>query len=153
MTNREFSMPADEDGFISRECPTCIGTFKAQVLDGAVTVHFCPYCRHEGDDCWWTPEQLDFIQKASAEAIRPELEAMVNQFKAQSSGLIQFKAELSPPTPAIIPEETADTKELHTFPCCGAHAKIERSRLVDTGGQEAKAYCIMCGSTNSLDRI
>lgn len=152
MTDTTVSLSSDEDGFISRECPTCVGLFKAQVVDGNITVHFCPYCGHEGDDSWWTPEQLEFIQKAAAEAIRPELEQIAREFESHSGGFLKITADLSPLEPAVAPHETPDTMETNFFPCCGARAKLERSRLSGPEGREAQAYCVMCGTPSELER-
>jgi hypothetical protein len=146
MTERTLSLPSDEDGFISRECPTCLGRFKAPVIERSVAVHYCPYCSHQGDDCWWTPEQLEFIQRASQELIRPELEEIAREFESHSGGLISFKADLSPSQPTIEPTEVNDASEVHTFTCCGTTAKLDASRLTSLDGSPTHPYCPMCGT-------
>ena len=149
MTQRELSMPADRDGYISRECPTCIGRFKVPVSDGNATVHFCPDCGHEGENCWWTQEQVAFIQRAQAEMVRPILEDFARDFQSNSNDLIQFKAELSPAIPAVAPTENDGGHEVYAFACCGAKAKLDAARLVDTTGAPSPATCPMCGTTRA----
>lgn len=145
-----IEFPTDEDGFISRECPTCFGQFKAPVINGNSTVHFCPYCGHEGEDCWWTPDQVDMIQKATAAMILPTLEEMVKEFEAQSSGFIKLKAELSPPEPVIAPREDILPMDTVSFPCCSSLLKIDLGRLSSPQGDASSAFCILCGTPSAV---
>lgn len=143
-------IPSDDDGFISRECPTCLGTFKAKVIDGGTIVHFCPYCGHEGDDCWWTPDQLAYARAAAMEALSPEIDEMAAELESASSGLIKVTVERSTPERPVAPIESSATEEAHSFSCCGTEAKIERHLLMTSGGATAPVTCISCGTVSVL---
>lgn len=63
-----ISLPADEEGFIGRECPVteCEGYFKIQLGTGLqgenITCH-CPYCGYEaGSDKFFTKAQVEYAQ-------------------------------------------------------------------------------------------
>lgn len=70
---KSISFNLDSDGFISHECPKCIRQFKVKLGEGADgPIKYCPYCDHEGLDCWWTQAQVDYIE-AHKQAIAGEL--------------------------------------------------------------------------------
>ena len=145
-----LSIPSDDDGFLSRECPTCLGTFKAKVIDGGITVHFCPYCGHEGDDCWWTSDQLAYARAAAMEALSPTIDKMFDGLESASGGFIKVSVERSTPQRPVLPMETSGTEERHLFGCCSAEAKIERRLLTTPDGSIAPVTCISCGTVASL---
>ncbi|MYI21088.1 MAG: hypothetical protein F4121_13745, partial [Acidimicrobiia bacterium] len=57
----EVDIPADDEGYIDRECPSfeCLFAFKIHEDDWRGIVRdeevFCPFCAHTADsDKWWT---------------------------------------------------------------------------------------------------
>jgi hypothetical protein len=148
--NISLNIPSDDDGFLSRECPTCLGTFKARVIEGGITVHFCPYCGHEGDDCWWTSSQLAYARAAAMEALSPTIDAMFDGLGSASGGLIKVSVERSTPERPVLPVEISGTEEIHSFECCGTEAKIERHLLTTSAGTTAPVTCISCGTVSVL---
>jgi hypothetical protein len=62
----EVNFPTDLDGFLSQECPSCNQPFKVLFGQGSSEpISFCPYCGFEGQDCWWTQEQVDHAAAAA----------------------------------------------------------------------------------------
>jgi hypothetical protein len=99
----EMTMPLDSDGFLRRECPTCIREFKwlhtpqeegnaAPVADGG---YFCPYCGVQAEaGTWLTQAQADLAQNLLAtKVVGPMLEKLGNSFKSvgrSSGGMFQL---------------------------------------------------------------
>ncbi len=146
MNNISVALSADEDGFLSRECPTCLGRFKGAIINGAVEVHSCPYCGHEGDGCWWTPEQLAYMQSIALREILPEIDGMMDKMEQASGGLIRITAERSTPDGPVVPDEAGGPEELYTFACCGARAKLETQLLATSDGSVGIPTCLQCGT-------
>jgi hypothetical protein len=143
-------MPGDEDGFISRECPTCLQRFKAQIVEGSVATHFCAYCGHAGDDCWWTPEQLDYAKALTMQQlIEPELEAFAREMESTQGSFLNLKVERSVSDGPVVPSESVGPEELHIFPCCGAKIKFESRYLKTSDGGEGVLTCVQCGTPDT----
>ena len=99
----EVSFPTDSDGFLSQECPSCGQRFKVVLGEGSEEpISYCPYCGFNGNDCWYTPEQVEHIQAVAANvAIAPELKKIERQLKQASKGFlkIDMKSDLQKPSP------------------------------------------------------
>ncbi|MES2179304.1 MAG: hypothetical protein V4550_15705 [Gemmatimonadota bacterium] len=142
--NISASLVTDDDGYLGRECPTCLGRFKVRVTDGAAVVDYCPYCAHEGADCWWTPEQLEYLQALALEQLQPEIDTMLEGL-AGNSGFLSISVERSVPELPTQPSEEGGPSDVVSFSCCGAQAKIELSRLQTLSGELAPPTCVACG--------
>lgn len=77
--HQEIAIPIhpDEDGFIGRECPECLGYFKIQPgtgLKGEGLPCHCPYCGHiQSQDHFWTKEQLEYAKSIALNKFTGEL--------------------------------------------------------------------------------
>ena len=71
----EVSFPTDADGFLSQECPSCELRFKVMFGEGsAEPISYCPYCGYNGQNCWHTQAQVDYMQAIAANvSLGPEL--------------------------------------------------------------------------------
>jgi hypothetical protein len=68
---RTVILSTDRDGFVSQCCPVCHRRFKVQITDeGDNPTAYCPYCRHQGVGCWWTPAQFAYIAASAPETSR-----------------------------------------------------------------------------------
>ncbi|TFI43495.1 hypothetical protein E4P29_10780 [Rhodococcus sp. 1R11] len=76
------AIPADDDNFLRRECPTCEQQFKLKLgpanAEGAgepsAETYFCPLCGvPAGAYQWWTKEQLDYAQARAMPDILAQL--------------------------------------------------------------------------------
>lgn len=143
----QASLPVDGDGFISRECPTCLGRFKAPISEGNIVGRFCPYCGHEGEGCWWTPEQLEYMRALAINAIQPELDSAFGGLE-QSNGLISITVDRSPPPAAVAPAEHDGGETRNRCSECGTEVKLELSRLLTAEGASAPFTCLECGEPN-----
>ena len=76
-----MTFPTDADGFLSQECPSCEQRFKVVFGEGSEEpIAYCPYCGHNGQDCWHTQSQVDYIQAVAANvALAPELKKFERQ--------------------------------------------------------------------------
>ena len=86
------TMPLDSDGFIRRECPSCLQQFKwhSGPANEEAESHpdppafYCPLCGvPAGPDSWWTQEQLDFAQQSAMPEIGRVIE---DEFKSVFKG-------------------------------------------------------------------
>ena len=143
------SLQCDEDGFLSRECPTCLGRFKAPIKDGTVIGRFCPYCGHEGEGCWWTPQQLDYMRALALGAIKPQLDAAFEGLE-RSGGLISISVERSSPEPAVVPVEPPGSEVRQQCEQCLAELKLETARLRTVTDATAPFTCIECGNPQEV---
>lgn len=133
-----------EDGFISQECPACEMIFKVEPGKGSSKpVSFCPYCAHEGHDCWWTKEQAEYLGSIAAnKLIKPELDKLARGFNRQSGGFLSIKGKSSVSPLLPVPDEPAQGWPVIAFACCS-----ERIRLNPSPPQKA-CYCPVCGTVS-----
>lgn len=133
-----INFETDVDGFLSQECPSCHGRFKALFEDESdAALSFCPYCRHTGEDHWFTPEQLDYVRSVATEAVvRPQLEQWKRQIGGSGSGMFDIKVTDDIPDVVSPPLETIDDYGTVYFRCCTETIKAE---------QRSRHYCVICG--------
>lgn len=131
----------DEDGYISQECPKCKKRFKVKYGEGSdKPISFCPYCKHEGQNCWWTKEQVDYFGAVVVkESVEPEFEKMAKEINrnSQKGGLITMSMDFKPSTKPILPQETKSNWPIIFFECCGENTKHDQSQKA--------LFCIICG--------
>lgn len=139
--NINVSLETDADGFLSQECPACGKRFKVVYGDGNDRpLRFCPYCGHEGQECWWTPEQVAYFEGVvSEEVLSPMLDDFARTVNRMTKpgDLIQMKAKVAHDRPAPAPKEMNDTMPVASFTCCGETIKHDRS--ID------HLHCVICG--------
>ncbi len=144
----EVTLNLDDDGFISQECPACGKKFKVKYGEGSdKPLSFCPYCRHNGRDCWWTEAQAEYLAQAVGhELLDPRMARLAKDFnrKMPSGGLVTLKMEYEPGPEAVAPEEANNGWPTVSFECCGESFKHDRS--TDT------LCCIICGSERRVAR-
>lgn len=144
------SIPADEDGFVGRECPVaeCLGNFKIQPGTGLKGEHLpchCPYCGHsDGQNKFFTPAQIKYAQSVAVNrvtnALLQDLKGLeFNHQPSEGFGIgISLKVE-GQPTPIHRYRE----KKLETIVVC-EHCTL---RYAIYG---VFAFCPDCGEHNSL---
>ncbi len=142
----EVSFPTDSEGFLSQECPSCGGRFKVLFGHGSEKpVSFCPYCRHNEQECWFTQEQVNHIQAVAADVVvAPGLREFERELSKGSTALVKVEATSSIPRCSIVPVETDDHFPVLRFPCCGETIKADRQR---------KLHCIICGGEIDMATI
>ncbi len=84
--NKSVRFSTDREGFLTQECPTCSKQFKVRFGSGAPgPIAFCPYCGHEGKDCWWTTAQANYLnqemQKFASDVVEKTLRGTGFDFK------------------------------------------------------------------------
>ncbi len=135
----EIRFPTDADGFLSQECPSCEQRFKVIFGEGSEeSISYCPYCGHNGENCWFTQAQSDYMQLVAANvALGPELKKLKHQLKGMSKGFLKvdMTPDLSEPPPT--PAETDDPLDLLHLPCCNETIKVTRHE---------RHFCIICGT-------
>lgn len=136
-----ISLNADENGYISQECPACKRHFKIKPGEGSdQPVSYCPYCAHQGQDCWWTQEQADYLSGVVGKTlIEPKLDKMAKDFnrEAGSGNFINMTMAVKHSSNPTKPEEPNDKMPLITFECCGESIKHD--------GNNSALNCIICG--------
>jgi ribosomal protein S27E len=141
----ELRLSTDDDGFMSQECPACERRFKVVFGEGSgKSIGFCPYCGHEGQDCWWTPEQADYIgDVVAAEVVGPEFEQMAREFNSgSSSGFIRMTVEVERQSMPRQPDEPNEPMPVLLFSCC--NERIKHNGSLD------ELHCIICGRKTAV---
>jgi len=135
----QVSFPTDSDGFLSQECPSCEQRFKVLFGHGSEEpISYCPYCGYNGRQCWYTQEQVAYIQAVAANMVlAPELKNLERQLEGASKGFLKVdvKSNFSKPSPP--PIETDDAFDILHFPCCNETVKATRHN---------RHFCIICGT-------
>lgn len=144
----QISIPADEDGYVSFECPHCEQRFKLRVdefEDSDVISLFCPICGlvHELDHFY----SRVFVEKAMNLADQEAMEminVMFKDFKRKNRGneFIKFKAGSKPQVEIKEIYENIDELVEAKVNCCEKHLKVtELDKLIGV-------YCPYCGVKN-----
>lgn len=117
-----ISLPLDKDGFLRRECPSCLRQFKWSPTPPArehgdeaarpPEFYFCPYCYEKaGPASWWTKEQLEYAKAMTmAETVQPELRRFKRdvEFTSAPGSLVHVSVSLPPmsrPEPLTEPDD------------------------------------------------
>jgi hypothetical protein len=134
----QVSFPTDADGFLSQECPSCEQIFKVLFGQGSdQRISYCPYCGHKGQQCWYTKEQLNYIQSlAVSTVLGPELKNLERNINRTAHGILKLGMKVSIPEPAKAPMETDDELSILRFSCCDETIKAVRGE---------RLFCIICG--------
>lgn len=153
--NIDVSLPLDSDGFLRRECPHCMQQFKwhsgpaneEAERHASPPAYHCPLCgQPAGHDSWWTQEQLDYIQAASAPAVTRFIDDQVGKmlksmkskhFKIKQTGHMR---EPDHPNPLV----EADDMVIVASPC---HA-YEPVKIPDQ--HHSPLHCLVCGSAFAI---
>lgn len=130
------------DGFMSQECPECERRFKVAPGKGSPDpVTHCPYCNYEGENCWWTKEQAEYIGAYSANKILgPQIDKMAREFNRGGSGIMSMSVKR--PTVPSPPIEEDDMLATFAFECCGETIRHD--------GNSTQMYCPICGTTTNV---
>jgi hypothetical protein len=135
----EIKLNTDSDGFISQECPACAGRFKVRFEAGASRpVVFCPYCRHQGKDCWWTRPQASYIESTGMVLGSHELDRMMLEVLRGSD--VKLKRE--PQAAVTAPSEPQDPWPVVEFP--------SKERVKHDGSRKS-LYCPVTGREMALE--
>ena len=94
-------IPADIDGYVSRECPACEGRFKwfvgrlSEAPDDWVDPdsYHCPRCGTASDtDDFLTQDQLGYAQEIALQQFSPEVDQMLDDaFRGASSEFVSIE--------------------------------------------------------------
>lgn len=141
----QISIPTDADGFLSQECPACSRRFRVRFGEGSVQpIAYCPYCGHQGMNCWWTEEQAEYMAAvASGEVVAPELRKMARRFNQQAGGgLFKMKMTVKTSPPPSAPVEPVEVLPVAQFACCNERIKHD--------GRESTLHCVICGERSPV---
>lgn len=142
----EVALPLDEDGFLRRECPTCVREFKwfhgatAERPDDVPEPesYFCPLCGVPAlPDQWFTQRQLEFLQASLFSDAEKEVDHMLKD-AIEGNEFIKVKsAGRATPKPLPLAEE-ADMDIVE--PPCHPWEPVK----VPEDWEEA-IHCLVCG--------
>tara|TARA_R110002111_G_scaffold100976_6_gene156510 strand:+ start:70055 stop:70498 length:444 start_codon:yes stop_codon:yes gene_type:complete len=146
----EISFSTDSDGFLTQECPACSGRFKVVFGEGSDDpISHCPYCAHMDTNCWWTPEQADYISNFTAQQaemmISDQFKKMARNLNSKSSSIKMSMRNTSSHTPSpTAPEEMELDLPTIKFSCCNEEIKYFENLA------EGRLFCVICGTEKSL---
>lgn len=150
MSNRSthISIPTDPDGFLSMECPFCIGRFKLEAGEAHdydfIVVH-CPICGLNSDpNNFWTSNAVEAAQIAAMnlarEVINDSMKDWEHSFKRMKGVSLKRGAPLKPEADKVLLE--LPDLELEELECC--HKSVKVNPLDKSVG----VYCPYCGLAN-----
>ena len=134
----EVSFPTDTNGFLSQECPSCEQQFKVVFGEGSDDpISYCPYCGHHGNDCWFTKDQVHYLESVAANVfVMPELQNLERQLKGMSNSFLKVDIKSNPPESVSPPIESDEPLDMVHFPCCGETIKVT---------PHSEYFCVICG--------
>lgn len=138
-----------DNGFLRRECPTCLREFKwhhgvtaGRPSDAVDPEQYtCPYCGHRAThDSWWTTDQLDVIRQAAlVETSRELTETFAGLSRKHGSGGLSFKVTTG--SAPLSPIPTSETDDMATIESpCHPYEPIKVLEHWD-----GPFHCIVCG--------
>lgn len=143
-----ISIPIADDGFLSRECPTCERRFKWFVHSEGdpdaeqVDQYFCPLCGvPAGTDAWATPEQIEYAFGAAG----PEIDQAVQEAIGNAFGGVKgisfevdrnFSLEIETPAPPVEPDGFVTVESP-----CHPNEPIQVPESVTSS-----IHCLVCGT-------
>lgn len=140
------SLKTDVDGYISQECPNCMKRFKVNPNAGSEQpISYCPYCGHNGKNCWWTQEQVKYMMgEVNKTVVEPEFDKMAKEInrKSRPGNFIDITMKVKKSPKHTKPEETNEPMPMMTFECCGETIKHENNI--------SEIYCIICGNKKNI---
>ena len=145
-----LELPLDSDGFLRRECPSCLEEFKWHhgPTDGAPEafiypqLHFCPRCGRSAPlDAWWTRAQLEYQQEVVSASAGDILRQTM---KGLGSTGLKFKTGSS--QKPSVPDPLFEANDMMMIaPPCHAWEPVKVPA-------EARSpfYCLLCGQAYAL---
>lgn len=150
-TNIKFSIPLDDDGFLSLQCPFCSEYFKipgTETIDDSHYELFCPYCGLVTETNHFLSKEvrekaLRLAKNHMYELLNDFMSNMEKTFKNSKSVKVKKGKRLDLNSPKIIIE----TDNMNTFilPCCERKIK---ANLIDS-----IVYCPFCGGETHGDIV
>lgn len=140
----KIDVPSDDDGFITLQCPFCMGDFKLTTEDfqsDDVINIFCPYCglQNEGNE-YLTDEILEQAQIIAQNYVNSTINDFMSGLEKSFRGNkhISFKAgkKLKMEDNKVLFEK--EEMDMITPSCCKRPVK---TKLLESGA----VYCPFCG--------
>ena len=141
----KIDIPADNDGFVTLQCPFCSDLFKLTVQDFEredIIDIFCPYCGLKNEpSSFLTDEVIEQANIVSVNYAKSQINKFIKDLEKSSKGKkhISFKAgkPLKMEDDKVLFEK--EELELTTLNCC--QLDIKTSSIV----KELGVYCPCCG--------
>ncbi|OOM09429.1 hypothetical protein [Clostridium saccharobutylicum] len=138
-----FTIPLDDDGFVTLQCPFCRQKFKAtgsDVNDENNFELFCPYCGLVTEpNEFFTDEVKEKALRIAENYFSDKLNGFASDLERSFRGgsFLEFQKgkDFEINNPKIIIE--SDDMNTYTLPCCGRKIKAQ---LIDD-----ELYCPFCG--------
>lgn len=137
MSASNVALSTDGDGYLSQQCPCCNRRFKVRHDDSGKTLAHCPYCSQDGTDCWWTTEQVAYLESVLLEPLLVDATRELTGLNRPGSA-VRFEGTRRAIRQLAAPVEPEDPMPLITFACCGQSIKHD--------GRSKKLRCIICGA-------
>lgn len=143
--SRSISLPNDDEGYTSFQCPHCQGRFKLtppEVTEDPQPSRYCSLCGMKADASeFLTNEVLEVaeaeVENMVADLLNDWMRGMERQFRGNK--FVSFKAD-KPMRKRPVPELREVTNlAIFELPCCGASVKVPDSDALST------VYCPYCG--------
>ncbi|GAB3129097.1 hypothetical protein [Glaciibacter psychrotolerans] len=153
--NIPVALPLDNDGFLRRECPTCLRQFKwhngpaneEAEQQAPADSYFCPFCAQAAlPDQWLTTEQVDHVRgvaiPAAIKSIDDALSEAFKGFKSKNIKVTKTGHLNTPDEPNPLTE--ADDMMIIASPC---HS-WEPIKVPDETA--SPVHCIVCGQAFAI---
>ncbi|MEJ7634026.1 hypothetical protein [Aeromicrobium sp.] len=143
-----INLPLDSDGFLRRECPSCVREFKWFSHDEGdpdaeqVTQYFCPLCGvPAGLGSWWTQPQLNYVEAAATPGIERLVEQQLgDMFKGMKNISYKPNQNFHLDGPDSEPLHEPDDMMIVEPPCHPNEPLKVPDEAID------RIHCLICGS-------
>lgn len=149
------SLPLDNDGFLRRECPSCLKQFKwhhgpaNEEAEGQASVssYFCPFCGQPAAlDQWFTTEQVDHMRGV---ALPSMMQAIDDELTSAIKGLNSKHVKITKTGHLDVPDEPnpltePDDMMIIASPCHSWEpVKVPDDTI-------SPLHCLVCGQAFAL---
>lgn len=141
-----ISIPADDEGYVSFQCPNCRERFKlhaAEFDEEDWSTLYCPLCGLSNEPGTFLTPDVHRVAQAHAENLLQDLvDDMLKGFERSTRGskFIKFKRGPKPPKVPIPELREVTDLAIVQYPCCGYTAKVAHSDAL------SGTYCPYCGT-------
>ncbi len=142
----KVSIPADDEGFVTFQCPFCSEHFKldaGEVQEDSVFDIFCPLCGlKDKATAFLSDDVIEHMQQIAINTMNGMLNDWTKGLEKQFRGNKGMTFKAGKPLPQEEPKllfEKENDMDIVNFDCCNRKAKVKNSNV------QVKVYCPYCG--------
>lgn len=142
----KVSIPADDEGFVTLQCPFCSEHFKldaGEIQDDSVIDIFCPLCGLKDEaSAFLTDDVREHMQQIAINMMNGMLNDWTRSLEKQFRGSKNMTFKAGKPLPHDEPKSLFEKEcdmEIVELDCCKRKVKLKNPNV------HGKVYCPYCG--------